>query len=221
VLGRTLPRLALAGLAIAGATLWFRLGPVAPGPAAAGTITIDVGDNWFCNASYSAGVRCDTVVSVGDTVVWDFSPAVEPHTTTHCGASCSSPVPKAQALWHSGVISDGSTFEYTFSSPGEYLYYCQVHPLEQLGKIIVQGTAFTPTRTRTPTRTPTPPGRRGDVNCDDTVTSVDAQLVLQLDAGLASSLRCQQNGDVNRDGRVNSLDSALILQHVAGLLSRL
>ena len=75
---------------------------------------------------------------------------------------------------------------------------------------------------QTPTRTPPPPEQLlGDVNCDQTVTAVDSALVLQLDAGLVSSLSCLENGDVNGDGRSNSLDAALILQYVAGLLARL
>jgi hypothetical protein len=45
--------------------------------------------------------------------------------------------------------------------------------------------------------------------------------VLQLTAGVASSLPCQSAGDVNGDGATNSLDAALILQFVAGLLSHL
>lgn len=79
----------------------------------------------------------------------------------------------------------------------------------------------TPTATRTPTVTPTAAGLLGDVNCDGSVTSIDAALVLQLIAGLVGSLRCQQHADTNEDGSVNAIDAALILQLTAGLLDGL
>ena len=68
---------------------------------------------------------------------------------------------------------------------------------------------------------PPPPVTPGDVNCDGRVTSRDAQLVLQFEAGLIRSLPCQENADVNGDGEINSVDAALILQFVAGLLDSL
>ncbi|MCH7580465.1 MAG: dockerin type I repeat-containing protein [Chloroflexi bacterium] len=58
----------------------------------------------------------------------------------------------------------------------------------------------------------------GDADCSFEVTSIDAALVLQFDAGLLESLDCQSAADVNRDGNVNSIDATLILQDVAGLL---
>lgn len=57
----------------------------------------------------------------------------------------------------------------------------------------------------------------GDVNCDG-VNSIDAALVLQVDAGLFDELPFPQHSDVSRDGRMDSVDAALILQFVAGLL---
>jgi hypothetical protein len=194
---------ALLGLALllAAARLW-----APPGPAAAATVTIDVGDIWFCSPAYGAGVVCETTVTAGDTVTWDFEGAQEPHTTTACGASCSSPVPKDQALWHSGVVAGGSTgqaarFSYTFTQPGTYNYYCQVHALEHRGRIVVLGGATS----------------LGDVDCNGSISSIDAALILQLGAGLIDALGCQQNADTNGDGRVNAVDAALVLQHVAGL----
>ena len=61
----------------------------------------------------------------------------------------------------------------------------------------------------------------GDVNCDGTVNSIDAALVLQFSAGLLGVLPCPENGDVNGDGNINALDAALILQFAAGLLGTL
>lgn len=63
-----------------------------------------------------------------------------------------------------------------------------------------------------------PPTPIGDADCSFEVTSIDAALVLQYDAGLLEMLDCLAGADVNRDGNVNSIDAVLILQDVAGLL---
>ncbi len=58
----------------------------------------------------------------------------------------------------------------------------------------------------------------GDANCDGSVSSIDAALVLQLVAGLLSTVGCEDAADANADGNVDSIDAALILQIGAGLL---
>lgn len=58
----------------------------------------------------------------------------------------------------------------------------------------------------------------GDGDCNGRSDSVDAALVLQLEAGLIASLPCERYADVNRDERVNSVDASLILQYEAGLI---
>lgn len=60
----------------------------------------------------------------------------------------------------------------------------------------------------------------GDVNCDDSIDSVDASLVLQKHAGLAGNLSCQEAGDVNGDELVSAVDAALILQYEAGMIDK-
>jgi hypothetical protein len=57
----------------------------------------------------------------------------------------------------------------------------------------------------------------GDVDCDGSVTAIDAALILQLVAALVGGLECPQ-GDVNRDGNTTAVDAALVLQLVAGLI---
>ena len=66
-----------------------------------------------------------------------------------------------------------------------------------------------------------PPVLPGDANCDGSVSSIDAALVLQFVAGLLSALACQDAADANSDGEVTSVDAALILQFVAGLVGSL
>ena len=170
------------------------------GPAAAGeTVTIAVGDIWFCSEPFQGGV-CETVISVGDTVVWDFSGASLPHTTTECGTSCDDPT--GAPLWDSGLISDGSTFEFTFTEPGVYLYHCEVHSAAQRGRIIVQSAESSAS---------------GDVDCSGGVNTFDALFVLRFVADLPVSAACLGAADVNCDGDRNVLDALLILFHVAGL----
>ncbi len=57
----------------------------------------------------------------------------------------------------------------------------------------------------------------GDANCDGSITSIDAALILQFTAGLLTALEC--DGDANNNGVVDSIDAALVLQRTAGLLA--
>jgi plastocyanin len=126
--------LALAGAAFAG---WSNFAQ------AQEQTTIAVGDIWFCDDSYQEA-ECVTNITAGDTVVWDFSGAEIVHTVTHCGESCDAPT--GAPLWDSGLISDGSTFSFTFDEAGSYAYHCEVHPQLQLGRIVV-GKLNEPTQT--------------------------------------------------------------------------
>ena len=58
----------------------------------------------------------------------------------------------------------------------------------------------------------------GDADCNGDVNSIDALLILQFDAGLMSTLPCQDAADVNKDGQTNSIDAALVLQYVSCVL---
>ncbi len=141
------PAAALVALLALGAALLVG----SPHQAAAATTTITVGDFWFCNASFDGGV-CETTIHASDTVAWDFSQAMNQHTTTECGASCDSP--SSMPLWNSGRMS-GGTFQFTFTQAGTFLYHCQVHPTEMRGRIVVQA-APTATSTSPPTVGQTP-----------------------------------------------------------------
>ncbi len=109
-----------------------------PAPSAEGaTVDVLVGDFWFCSAGFQNGV-CQTTITVGDTVSWDFSPAALPHTSTDCAGDCGSPPFGTE--WDSGFVTGGGAeFQHTFNSTGVFLYYCSIHPLTMRGQITVTG----------------------------------------------------------------------------------
>jgi len=115
-------------LALAGALL------ATAGSAGAQSATnVPVGDLWFCDSSNENGT-CTTEISVGDSVLWDFSDASLPHTTSSVDGS----------LWDSGTINDGSTVQFTFSEAGTFAYQCNIHPGQMQGQIVVTAAAQEP-----------------------------------------------------------------------------
>ena len=48
------------------------------------------------------------------------------------------------SLWDSGTVNDGSSFQFTFSEAGTFLYQCNIHPAQMQGQIIVTGAAQEP-----------------------------------------------------------------------------
>lgn len=77
------------------------------------------------------------------------------------------------------------------------------------------------TPTPAPTLTPVPVPVPGDVDCNGTVTAIDAALLLQLIAALTDTLPCEHNADVNSNAAIDAIDVTLILQFSAGLLASL
>lgn len=84
-------------------------------------------------------------VNVGDAVRWTF--AGDPHTVT------SGPPGAPDGRFESGIKSPGGSFQLTFTSAGTFPYYCQIHPEQMFGTIVV-GAGATPTPE--PTAAPTP-----------------------------------------------------------------
>ena len=129
---------------------------------AQGTVTVAVGDFFFCGPSLPPGA-CQTVVSVGDTVVWEYRMGTEGHTVTHCGDSCDTPT--STPLWDSQGLSPGQTFSYTFNAPGTYRYLCRFHPEAMRAEVLVVAPptatatqpAASPTSELSLTATPTQP----------------------------------------------------------------
>jgi plastocyanin len=105
----------------------------------------------------------DITIVVGDTVRWTVT-GTAPHDVTS----------DTDAFTASPTLSEGETFDVTFSTAGEFIYTCTIHsaigqyPGGMTGKVIVQAASATatntttaPTATRTtapsstPSRTPT------------------------------------------------------------------
>lgn len=42
-------------------------------------------------------------------------------------------------VWDSGNLGTGDSFEFTFDEPGEYGYFCRIHPFQMTGTITVEG----------------------------------------------------------------------------------
>ena len=118
------------------------------------SVTIGVGDVWFCDPSFQNGV-CETTVTAGDPVEWQWVGSA-PHTTTHCAddfTNCGGP-----REWDSSPETTSGTFSHTFGPEDAgktFLYRCQVHPLQMRGQITVVAPQA-PTPTPTPFPQPSP-----------------------------------------------------------------
>lgn len=117
-------------------------------PTQAGTVSIEVGNLYFCDVSHQQGV-CETTVTAGDTVTWTTVAGF--HTVTECDDSFTTCPPTGG--FDSGNLPSGNSFSHTFASPGVYAYHCSFHPSDMRGRIIVQA-APTPTPTPVPTAAP-------------------------------------------------------------------
>lgn len=61
----------------------------------------------------------------------------------------------------------------------------------------------------------------GDTDCNSSVTSVDATIVLQYSARLFDTVPCARNAHLNSDALITSVDATILLQYVARLLDHL
>jgi len=66
------------------------------------------------------------VVAPGTTVTWTNSDD-DPHTVTATDKS-----------FHSAAMDTDESYSFTFTRPGEYAYFCSLHP-HMTGKVIVKG----------------------------------------------------------------------------------
>jgi len=129
-----------------------------------GVCVVEIGDVWFCDASFQGEV-CPSSIVVGETVRWVYpASGMTVHTTTHCGGDCDAPT---AGFWNSGTLNPGEDFDMTFDVAGEYAYFCEVHPFQRgIIRVLEEGDVL------------------GDVDCGGTINSIDAALILQHTAGL-------------------------------------
>ena len=72
-------------------------------------------------------------VPVGTMVTWTNEDNV-PH-----GVTIAHSMVSIQNSWQSGPLSTGQSFQYVFTSPGTYTYYCPEHPYLMTGVVVVLG----------------------------------------------------------------------------------
>lgn len=85
-------------------------------------------------------------INTGDVVSWTF--AGDPHTVTS-GAPGS-----PDGRFSSGIKDPGGSFQVTFNSAGTFPYFCEIHPEQMIGSIVVAG-GSTPAPTAPSTPKPT------------------------------------------------------------------
>ena len=80
--------------------------------------------------------RPDTItINAGDTVTWTVEGAIgEPHSVTAEDQSFDSGIGEGG---NSILEDNGQTFEHTFNEPGEFAYFCTIHPTTMTGTVVV------------------------------------------------------------------------------------
>jgi amicyanin len=108
---------------VAVVALVLGLWTVTPSPALAATHAVAIADFAFAPTTLT--------IAVGDTVTWTNEDAVEHTATSTAGA------------FDSGLLAQGESFSFTFTTAGTYDYLCTPHPT-MTGRIVVVAAAATP-----------------------------------------------------------------------------
>jgi glucose/arabinose dehydrogenase len=111
-------------------------------PAHAATLTVQVG-----SGGYMSFTPTSRSINVGDTIRWNWLSG------THSVRSGTQSQPTDE--FSSGVHFPPFTFDHTFNTPGDFVYYCEVHGQIMSGAISVAGPSATATATPTATATAT------------------------------------------------------------------
>jgi alpha-tubulin suppressor-like RCC1 family protein len=181
-----------------------RTTPVAVSGLPAGATDITAGFNHNCALTPNSGISCWGVNTYGQ--LGDGSTADRHAPVAVCAdPPCSSPI--------MGIFDADAGGDHTCAvslNAGPWCWGRNTHG--QIGD-------DTTTQRVTPTEILGLGMIPGDVNCDKSINSIDAAIVLQFDAGLTMILpACFWGADLNYDGNYNAIDAAIILQVDAGLI---
>lgn len=83
--------------------------------------TVNIQNNQFSPSTLN--------ITAGTTVRWNWVNGF--HTST--SGTCCTP----NNIWNSGDRGPGSTFDFTFSTPGTFPYFCEIHGQTMTGQVIV------------------------------------------------------------------------------------
>jgi uncharacterized protein (TIGR03118 family) len=111
-----------------GLVLWF-----GPPSVLAATTNVNIVDFGFQPATVT--------IKVGDTVLWTNTGSFT-HTTT--SGTTTGGVRHPDGLWDSGSLSTGHSFSHTFTTAGNFPYYCTPHFTSMTGTVTVQAAANVP-----------------------------------------------------------------------------
>jgi plastocyanin len=101
------------------------------------SVGIQIGSEWFGDASFQGGVF-ESTISQGGTVEWTVQDGL--HNVYECGANWGGASSSCGgAAWHSDqVVTAGGTYSKTLDSAGTFYYLCTIHPATMRGIITVQ-----------------------------------------------------------------------------------
>jgi len=104
--------------------------PPSGGPPAPTTAAVTVGDIFFKSALNGSSNPAVDTVAVNGTVTWTWATTEAlPHSVQSTGSP---------SFTSSGIQSgSGSTYQFTFATPGTYQYDCAVHGQMMTGRIVV------------------------------------------------------------------------------------
>jgi plastocyanin len=103
-------------------------------------VNVGQGGNWFRD---SVSNTSTTSIKVGDTVRWEFKTASYHSTTSGTCTDGGDPYYGTYStctpdnVWDSGTVVSPATYSKTFTTAGQYQYYCQVHGSMMTGTVSV------------------------------------------------------------------------------------
>jgi plastocyanin len=98
------------------------------GPALANTADVSIVGTSFQPATIT--------IAVGDTVTWTTTQSIgQPHSVTSGKPGDAD----SGKVFDSGIglQDNGTSFQFTFNTAGTFAYYCQVHPTQMTGEVVV------------------------------------------------------------------------------------